>query len=95
MASSKKRILINAFLKSQFNCCPLIWVSCNFSLKNEINRLPERCLRIVYSNEKLNFEELWEKYDPVSIHYQNIRFLAIEMFKVFNGISHQIAKEIF
>ena len=95
MASSKKRILINAFLKSQFNCCPLIWVSCNFSLKNEINRLPERCLRIVYSNEKLNFEELREKYDPVSIHYQNIRFLAIEMFKVFNGISHQIAKEIF
>ena len=35
----KKRILMNAFLKLQFNYCPLIWMCCNRSLNNKINRL--------------------------------------------------------
>ena len=31
----------------------------------------------------------------LSFHQQNIRFIAIEMFKVFKGISPQIVKETF
>ena len=46
-------------------------------------------------DEKSNFEELLERDNPVSIHHQNIRFLAIEMFNVFSGISPRIVKEIF
>ena len=43
----------------------------------------------------LNFEELLERDGSVSIHHQNIRHLAIEMVKVFKGISFQIEKGIF
>ena len=49
----------------------------------------------VQRQKKQNFAELAERDDSVSIHHQNIRFLAIEMFKVFNGIRPQIVKEIF
>ena len=37
--------------------------------------------------------ELLERDHSVSIHHQNIKFLASEMFKGFKGISPQIVKE--
>ena len=42
-----------------------------------------------------NFKELHKTDGSVSIHHQNIRFLAVEMFKVFKDISPQVVKEIF
>ena len=72
MTSSEKHILMNAFFKSRFNCCP-----------HELNRLHERCLHIVYKNKKLHFGSLLERHGSASTHHQVIRFLAIEMFKLF------------
>ena len=42
-----------------------------------------------------NFEELLKRNGSASVHYQNIRFLATEMFKIFKSISPQVVKEIF
>ena len=47
------------------------------------------------SDEKSNFDELLEIVGSVSIHHQNIRFLAIEIFEVFNGMNPQIVKEVY
>ena len=55
---------------------------CNRSLNNKIDRLHELSLRIIFSDKTLDFSELLEKDGSVSIHYQNIRQLATEMFKV-------------
>ena len=61
---------MNAFFKSQFNYCLLVWMCCNRSLNNKINRLHEQCLRIVYNNKKSNFEDLLEEDGSVSTHHQ-------------------------
>ena len=42
MGTTRKRILMNAFFKSQFNYCPLAWMHCNRSLNTKINQLHER-----------------------------------------------------
>ena len=91
----RRRTLINAFFKSQFNYCPLIWMCCNQSLNNKIDRLHDQSLRIVYSDKTSNFSELLEKDVYFSIHYQNIRQRTIEMFKVSKGLCPEIAKELF
>ena len=65
------------------------------ALNNEINRLQERCLRIIYNDKTSTFKVLLEKDDPVSIHFRNIQALAIEMYKVANGMSPEIMNEIF
>ena len=95
MNISRRKILMNAFFKSQFNYCPLIWMCYNRSLNHKINRLHERCLRIIYSDKKSSFDELLDKDESVSIHHQNIQKLGIEMFKVLNGENPQIVNEIF
>ena len=52
---SRRKILMNTFFRSQFNCCSLIWMCYNCSLNHKINRLHERCLRIIYSDMKSSF----------------------------------------
>ena len=51
MSVCKQRTLMNAFLKSQFNYWPLIWMCCNSSLNNKIHRLHERSLRIAIKHQ--------------------------------------------
>ena len=77
MDISRRKILMNAFFRSEFNYCPLIWMCYNRSLNHKINRLHGRCLRIIYSDKKPSFDELLEKDESVSIHHQNIQKLGI------------------
>ena len=51
MGIAKKRILMNAFFTSQFSYCLLVWMCHSRTNNNKINRINEKCLRIVY-NEK-------------------------------------------
>ena len=78
---------------SQFSYCPLVWMCHSRALNDKINRLRE-CLRLVYNDRQLNFEEFLEKYDSASIYIRNLQILAIEMYRVVNGGSPEIMKEI-
>ena len=65
------------------------------SLNNKINRLHDRCLRIIYDDKHSNFEELLVKDNSVSIHHNNIHTLPIEIYKVANDICPEIMNDIF
>ena len=95
MELEKRRILMNAFFNSQFYYCPVICMCHSRALNNKINTLHERCLRIIYNDNTSTFKELLGKDNSVSIHYKNIQALAIEMYKVANGMSPKIMNEIF
>ena len=53
--------------------CPLVWKFRGLGKNNEINRLPERCLQINYSDKKSTFIELLGIDNSASIqqHRQN------------------------
>ena len=95
MNFSKKRLAVNVFFSSQFNYCLLIWMCHNRTYNNKINRLHERCLRMIYKDKRSSFEDLLEKDNSVSIHQKNLQALATEMFKVYNKTSPEIMQEIF
>ena len=52
------------------------------TLNNKINRIQKRALRIVYNDYKSNFKELLECDHSFTIHERNIKYLAIEAYKV-------------
>ena len=80
-------MVVNAFYNLQFKYCPLIWMCHNRTTNRKINRLNDRCLRIVYNAKQLSFKMLLEKDSSVSIHNRNIKCLSTEMYKVSNGLS--------
>ena len=83
----KRRILMNVLFKTQFNYCPVVWVFRSRSLNNEINRLHERCLRMICNDKRSNFDVLLVKDNSISTHHNNIDSLTVEMYKVVNGSS--------
>ena len=83
MSFEKRRILMKAFIESFINYCPLIWMFHLKTMKNKINRIHERTLRLVYSDCSSNFGELLKKDGSLSIHDRNIQTLAIEIYKFF------------
>ena len=93
--TNKRRILMNSFFRSQFNYCPLIWMCHSRTNNRKINRLHERCLRIIYYEKLSSFIKLLEKDNSVSIHQRNLQILGIEMFKVSNGLSPVLMNDIF
>ena len=95
MPFQERKLLMNAFFTSQFSYCPLTWMFHSRKLNNKINRLHERCLRVVYNDRLSTFEELMNKDNSVSIHHRNIQCLATEMFKVHLGEAPQILNEVF
>ena len=94
MSRSKKKILMNSFFNSQFSYCPLIWMFHSRITNNKINRLHERCMRLIYGDKTSSFEELLEQDKSVSIHTRNLK-LATEMFKVYRSMSPPIFRELF
>ena len=64
-------------------------------MNNKINRLRERSLRIVYSDQKSTIEKLLERDKTFFIHHKNIQSLAIEIYKFVNDLSPEIMDSVF
>ena len=73
MSLNQRRMIMQSFIMSKFGYCPLIWMNHNRSLNNNINRIHERTLRIVYGDKKSTFKELLEKDNSVTVHVQNLQ----------------------
>ena len=64
-------------------------------INKKVNRLHERCSRIIYGDKQSSFEELLEKYSSVSIHKRNTQVLATEVYKVTKDMSPPQITELF
>ena len=78
MNVDKKRMIMKAFIGSQFGYFPLVWMFHSQNLNNKINRIHERALRIIYNDKSSSFQNLLEKDNSVTIHHTNIKILATE-----------------
>ena len=95
MNEEKLRILMKAFIESQFNYCPLVWMFHSIKLNRRINSLHERALRVVYKDPNLTFQQLLEKDNSFTIHEKNLQKLALLMFKVKNNLCPTPIQELF
>ena len=95
MPLERRKELMNAFILSQFGYCPLVWMLHSRKLNHRINSLHERALRIVFKDTVSTFSELLEKNGSFKIHERNVQNLAIELYKVWHGLSPKIMNLIF
>ena len=72
---------MKSFITSQFSYCSLIWMFYSRNVNNKINRIHERTLRLVDQNN-LNFSELLDLDNSVTVHQRNLQVLVTEIYKV-------------
>ena len=95
MGINQRRLIMKAFINSQFGYCPLVWIFHSRTLNNRINKIHERALRLVYNDKVSTFEDLLIKDKSFTVHEKNIQALAIELYKSINGIGPDILRDIF
>ena len=62
---------------------------------NKINRLHERCLRVIYNDMVSTLEQLLKNDISISIHTTNLCFLAVEIFQVVKCLAPTIMNDLF
>ena len=86
---------MKAFVSSQFEYCPLIWMFHSRQINHKINKLHERALRIVNNDNFSSFEVHLYKDKSVTVHQKNLQILATDLYKILNGLSPDIMQDIF
>ena len=92
---NQKRLIMKAFITSQFAYCPLVWMFHFRKINNRINRLHERALRMTYDDYASDFDSLLALDRTVIIHQKNLQVLATLLYKIKNHLSPEILNEIF
>ena len=95
MSIRQRKIIMNAFINSQFSYCPLIWMFHNRTTNSLINNIHERALRIVYQDNTSSFSQLLETSGSTSIHHKNLQVLATEIYKALNHLSSPLMSDLF
>ena len=95
MNVDKKRMIMKAFIESQFGYCPLVWMFHSRSLNNKINRIHERALRITYNDKSSSFQKFLGKDNSITILHRDIKILATETHKFLERFSPPLMNEIF
>ena len=94
--TKKRRVLMKAFITSQFSYCPLVWMFHSRTLNNRINKIHERALRLVYKTQTfLSFDDLLKRDKSVRIHLKNLQMLVTEIYKTKNDLRPKIMKDTF
>ena len=73
----KARVLGNAFVDSQFNYAPLIWMFCKKTI-SKCRKFTIKHLRIIYMSDE-SYENLLNLDISVSLHQRHLRFLVTEI----------------
>ena len=76
MNISQHKLIANAFIMSQFSHCPLIWIFHSRAMEHIINRICERTLRLLYTNQyQLIFKVCFtrEIYNPLQLKFIRLK----------------------
>ena len=92
---AQRRLVMKAFIISQFGYCPLVWIFHSRRINNRINRLHERALRLAHNDYDASFQDLLIKDKSVTIHQRNLQVFAILLYKIINNEAPEIVRKMF
>ena len=71
----------NAFINSQFNYAPLVWMFAGKTSINKICIIRHRTLQVIHNDYQKSYDKLLHISKDVIIHQKHLRILALEVFK--------------
>ena len=86
----KLKLLLDLFIKSQFNYCQLVWMFHDRGVNVKLNKVFERAMRIACNDSGNNFVN-----KSLTTHQRNLELLLTEIFKKKNNLNQIFMKDIF
>ena len=71
LSLEKAKLLCSAFINSQFNYAPLVWIFCRRKQYLKIQKIYHEALKVVYNSNK-NYDELLWNNNEVLIHQSHL-----------------------
>ena len=86
------KVLLDSFIFSNFNYCPLVWHFCSVASTRKIEKIQERALRLLYNDNFSTYNELLQKASKPTMEVNRMRKLAVEIFKTLNSLNPNYMK---
>ena len=90
----EKKVLVNSYFYSNFNCCPLVWMFSHATSLKKVEALQKMALRFLYDDCNYPSEEILKKSGKAYMEVNRLRYLCIEIHKTIN-INASFLKQIF
>jgi len=95
LSDEQTKLLINAYILSPFNYCPLVWMFCGKGGSNLIEKCHHRALCALKNEPIMDYNALLSDCNTVDIHARNLKLLLTEVFKSTHGLGPRIMHGIF
>jgi hypothetical protein len=93
--SESKKVLVNSFIYSNFNYCPLVWHITSSNSIKKIEKIQERSLRFLYNDFNSSYDQLLEQAGKTTMLISRLKTLCIEIYKTINRINPTYMQNIF
>ena len=83
----KAKLLGNAFIDSQFNYAPLIWMFCHKATYLKMQKIHHKSLKVIYQSDA-SYDDLLQLGNSVSLPQRHLQFLLTEIYKSTGMMRH-------
>ena len=84
LGTEERKVLINSFVLSNFNYCPLVWMLTNAKSVHKIEAIQKRALHFMLNDYESSYKDLLKKLGNPSMNLRRTRSLYIEIYKTIN-----------
>ena len=81
MGFKEKEILLNSFVYSNFDYCPIVWHFCSAKLVEKMEKIQERDLRILYNDFFRDYESILNKCGKSTMEVNRLELLPWNFLK--------------
>ena len=84
LTQDQAKLLYNAFINSQFNYAPIIWMFCRKNQYLKIQKIYHKALKVIFNSDD-GYDELLQMSNEITIHQKLLHALIREVFKSLNN----------
>ena len=92
---NERKILVQSFVYSNFDYCPLVWYSSSAKSLQKIEKIQERTLRFLHNDHISSYSDLLSKSEKCTMHVSRLRALCVEIFKTLKNLNPSFMHDIF
>lgn len=90
-----KTLIYNSYISSNFNYCPIVWMFSSKANLDKMDKTNKRAMRFLTNDHESNYEDLCKQEKQLNVYRKCIKAVAIQMFKIKNGLSPDYVNELF